>query len=364
MNISPRILSISAAVLSLGLFGFVYAQVSQDAHGPMGGGMGMQGGGMRGMGGGMGGMRQSTVQAPPDNPITPEKVALGRQLYFDARLSQDGSVSCNSCHFAAAGGADGRPVSIGVGGAQGTRNAPTVWNAAFHQAQFWDGRAPSLEEQAKGPLINPVEMANPDFQAVVAKINAIPGYVTQFKKVFGPEGVSIDTIAKAIATYERTLVTTASSFDSVRFDDKGALSSTELNGFAAFRQSACMTCHMGPDFNGPPPLARGGGFYQVFPKFPDNALVAKYRLTDDPGRYAATKNEADRHVWRVPTLRNVAQTAPYFHNGQVPTLEEAVRLCAKGGSNLDVSDRDVASIAAFLRTLNGQAPDQTPPKLP
>lgn len=330
-----------------------------------------QGGGMRGMGpgmgpgmGGMGGMMQGTVQAPPDNPITPEKVALGRQLYFDGRLSRDGSVSCNSCHSAAAGGADGRPVSTGVGGAQGTRNAPTVWNAAFHQAQFWDGRAPSLEEQAKGPLVNPVEMGNPNFDAVVAKVKSIPGYVVQFEKLFGQEGVTIDTIAKAIATYERTLVTTGSRFDSFRFADKGALTQAEFDGFAAFRQSACTTCHMGPDFNGPPPLARGAGFYQVFPRFPDNALVAKYKLMDDPGRYTVTKNEADRHVWRVPTLRNVAQTAPYFHNGQVPTLEEAVRLCAKGGSNLDLSDRTVASITAFLRALDGQPPDQTPPKMP
>lgn len=325
-------------------------------------------GGMRGMGpgmgGGMGGMMRSTVEAPPDNPITPEKVALGRQLYFDARLSRDGSISCNSCHSAAAGGADGRPVSTGVGGAQGTRNAPSVWNAAFHQAQFWDGRAPSLEEQAKGPLVNPVEMGNPNFDAVVAKVKAIPGYVTQFEKVFGREGVTIDTIAKAIATYERTLVTTGSRFDSFRFADKGALTQAEFDGFAAFRQSRCMECHMGPDFNGPPPLARGAGFYQRFPRFPDNALVVRYKLMDDPGRYAATKNEADRHVWRVPTLRNVGRTAPYFHNGLVPTLEEAVRLCAKGGSNLDLPDRQVSAITAFLRTLDGEAPDQTPPKLP
>lgn len=328
-----------------------------------------QGGGMRGMGPGMGGgmgggMMRGTVQAPPDNPVTPQKVALGRQLYFDGRLSKDGSVSCNSCHHAAAGGADARAVSTGVVGAQGTRNAPSVWNAAFHQSQFWDGRAPSLEEQAKGPLVNPVEMGNPSFEAVVARVKSIPGYVSQFEKVFGNDGVTIDTIAKAIATYERTLVTTGSRFDSFRFADKGALTQEEFDGFAAFRRSACTTCHMGPDFNGPPPLARGAGFYQRFPRFPDDALVAKYKLMDDPGRYAATKSEADRHVWRVPTLRNVSRTAPYFHNGLVPTLEEAVRLCAKAGSNVDLSAREAASIVAFLRTLDGQPPDQTPPTLP
>lgn len=323
-----------------------------------------QGGPTRGMGGGMGGMMRSSVQAPPDNPITPEKVALGRQLYFDGRLSKDGSVSCNSCHHAAAGGADGRTVSIGVGGAQGTRNAPTVWNAAFHQAQFWDGRASSLEEQAKGPLINPVEMANPNFDAVVERVKSIPSYVRQFQQVFGKDGVTIDNIAKASATYERTLVNANSRFDSFRFADKGSLTQAEFDGFVAFRQSRCMECHMGPDFNGPPPLARGAGFYQTFPRFSDNTLVAKYKLLDDPGRYTATRSETDRHVWRVPTLRNVAQTAPYFHNGKVATLDEAVRLCAKGGSNLDLTEGQAASIAAFLRTLDGRAPDQTAPKLP
>ena len=155
------------------------------------------GGGMGRMGGGMG---MSTVQAPADNPITPEKVELGKQLYFDPRLSKDGSVSCNSCHDLAAAGADTKPVSTGVGGAQGTRNSPTVWNAAFHSAQFWEGRAPSLEEQAKGPLVNPVEMAMPSFDAVVARVQAIPGYVSQFDKVFGKNAVTIDNIDKAIAT--------------------------------------------------------------------------------------------------------------------------------------------------------------------
>jgi cytochrome c peroxidase len=176
----------------------------------------------RGMGPGMGGgMGMGGVQAPADNPITPGKVALGKQLYFDPRLSKDGTVSCNSCHDLAAAGADTKPVSTGVGGAQGTRNAPTVWNSAFHQAQFWDGRAKSLEEQAKGPLVNPVEMAMPSFAAVEARVKSIPGYVAQFDKVFGKNSVTIDNIAKAIATYERTLISAQSKFDTFRFVDKG-----------------------------------------------------------------------------------------------------------------------------------------------
>ncbi|MDZ7653312.1 MAG: cytochrome c peroxidase [Burkholderiaceae bacterium] len=320
-------------------------------------GMGMGMGGGRGMG-------MMGVQAPADNPITPEKTELGKQLYFDPRLSKDGTVSCNSCHDLAAAGADARVVSTGVGGAQGTRNSPTVWDAAHHNAQFWDGRAVSLEEQAKGPLVNPVEMAMPSHDAVVARVKSILGYVAQFDRVFGKNSVTIDNIAKAIATYERTLVSGRSTFDTFRFVDKGALTQDEWAGFQTFRQAGCMECHMGPDFNGPPPLARGAGFYQTFPRFADNALVAKYKLLDDPGRYVATKQAADRNVWRVPSLRNVAQTAPYFHNGRVPTLEEAALLCAKGGSNRDLSPAEVRSLVAFLGTLSGELPKQTPPKLP
>lgn len=326
-----------------------------------------RGGGGMGMGGGMGGgrgMGMMGVQAPADNPITPEKVELGKQLYFDSRLSKDGTVSCNSCHDLAAAGADTRAVSTGVGGAQGTRNSPTVWNAADHNAQFWDGRAASLEEQAKGPLVNPVEMAMPSYDAVVARVKSVPGYVAQFDRVFGKNSVTIDNIAKAIATYERTLVSRSSKFDTFRFVDKSVLSQAEWAGFQTFRQAGCMECHMGPDFNGPPPLARGAGFYQTFPRFAESALVAGYKLLDDPGRYAVTKQEADRNVWRVPTLRNVALTAPYFHNGLVPTLEEAVKVCAKGGSNRDLSADEVRSLVAFMNALSGELPKQTAPKLP
>jgi cytochrome c peroxidase len=333
--------------------------MAQPAMGP---GRGMGPGSGMGMGGGM--MGFGSVQAPPDNPVTAEKTALGKQLYFDPRLSKDGTVSCNSCHDLAAAGADTKPVSTGVGGAQGTRNAPTVWNSAFHQAQFWDGRAKSLEEQAKGPLVNPVEMAMPSFAAVEARVKSIPGYVAQFDKVFGKNSVTIDNIAKAIATYERTLISAQSKFDTFRFVDKGVLTQDEWQGFRAFRQTGCVQCHMGPDFSGPPPLARGGGFYQKFPRFPDNTLVTKYKLLDDQGRYNVTQQEADRHVYRVPSLRNVAKTAPYFHNGSVASLEEAVRVCARGGNNVDLKAADAKAIVAFLNTLTGEFPKQEPPKLP
>ena len=317
---------------------------------------------MRG-GGGMGG-RSLSVQVPADNPITKEKVELGKQLYFDGRLSKDGTVSCNSCHNLSAGGADTKPVSTGVAGAQGTRNSPTVWNSAHHNAQFWDGRAPSLEEQAKGPLINPVEMAMPSLDAVVARVNGIPGYVSAFEGVFGKDSVTIDNIAKAIATYERTLVSGNSEFDNFRFVDKTAISQASWDGFQTFRAVGCVQCHMGPDFAGPPPLARGAGFYQKFPLFTSSPLISKYKLLEDQGRFNSTQKEADRHVWRVPSMRNVKETAPYFHNGLVPTLDEAVRVCAAGGNNRDLSQAEVKSITAFLGSLSGALVAQTAPKLP
>jgi cytochrome c peroxidase len=320
-------------------------------------------GGMRGGGRMDGGMSQA-VQVPADNPITPAKVELGKQLYFDGRLSRDGTVSCNSCHNLAAAGADTKSVSTGVGGAQGTRNSPTVWNSAFHNAQFWDGRAPSLEEQAKGPLTNPVEMAMPSQDAVVARVKAIPGYVGQFNTIFGKDGVTINTIAKAIATYERTLISGNSQFDNFRFVDKSALNQAAWDGFQTFRAVGCVQCHMGPDFAGPPPLARGAGFYQKFPLFTTSPLIAKYKLLDDLGRFSTTKNEADKHVWRVPSMRNVKETAPYFHNGLVPNLGEAVRVCAAGGNNRDLSEAEVKSITAFLGSLSGAMIAQPAPNLP
>lgn len=322
-------------------------------------GMGGMRGGMGGMGGGM-----AALQPPADNPSTPAKVALGQQLFFDARLSRDGSVSCNSCHDLQSAGADGKPVSTGAGGAQGSRNSPTVWNASSHNAQFWDGRAASLEAQAKGPLTNPVEMAMPSEDAVVARVKSIPGYVRQFEAVFGKDAVNIDNIARAIATYERTLVSGPSAFDSFRFAGQSSLTAAQAQGFQTFREAGCMQCHMGPDFAGPPPLARGAGFYQRFPLFPTGPLAKEYKLLDDPGRMVATAQPADQNVWRVPSLRNVALTAPYFHNGRVPTLEEAVRVCAEGGNNRELNAAQVQSITAFLVSLNGSLTPQQAPKLP
>lgn len=300
---------------------------------------------------------------PAGNPATPAKTALGKALYFDPRLSVDGTVSCNSCHNVMSGGEDNRPVSVGVRGQLGGRSSPTVWNAAFLSVQFWDGRAPSLEEQAKGPLINPVEMGNPDHAAVALRLKGIPGYAPLFQQAFNTSEITIDRIAQAIAAYERTLITPNSALDRYVKGDKKALTPAQVRGMTAFQETGCIACHSGPNFAGPP-LPVGQGFYQKFPTFPGSAYDTRYRLTEDLGRYQATKQETDKHFFRVPSLRNVALTAPYFHNGSVQTLDEAVRVMAKTQLNQELDAAKVKDIVAFLDSLTGRFPRQEMPQLP
>lgn len=301
---------------------------------------------------------------PKNNPQTPEKIELGKVLYFDPRLSYDGTVSCNSCHNVMNGGSDNRAVSVGVNGHKGARGSGTVFNSAFYSVQFWDGRAPSLEEQAKGPLTNPIEMGNKDHAQVVARLKKIPGYVELFTKVFGKKDpVNIDNIAKAIASYERTLITPNSPFDKWKAGDKKAMSAQAQEGYKTFQSVGCVTCHSGPNFAGPT-LPEGTGFFMKFPTFPDTKFDQLYKFTNDKGRFDVTKNKVDEHFFRVPTLRNIALTAPYFHNGSVITLEEAVKVMAKTQLNKDLSDKEVVSIVAFLNSLTGTIPPQTMPHLP
>ncbi len=300
---------------------------------------------------------------PADNPMSAAKIELGKQLYFDPRLSLDGTVSCNSCHNVMASGTDNRSVSVGVGGKKGGRSAPTVWNAAYLSVQFWDGRAATLEDQAKGPILAHVEMAMPSAEEAVKRIKAIPGYVQSFKAVFGGEdAVTYDNIAKAIATYERTLVTPNSPFDRYMRGDKNAMSAAAVRGMKTVEELGCTACHSGPNFAGPM-MEMGQGFFQKFPTY-DSEYTKKYDLASDLGRYNVTKDAADKNVWRVPTWRNVALTAPYFHNGSVATLEEAVRVMAKTQLNKTPSDKQVKDIVAFLNALTGEFPAQTMPRLP
>ena len=302
---------------------------------------------------------------PDDNPITEAKVELGKMLYFDPRLSSDGTVSCNSCHNVMTNGTDNRPVSAGVKGQRGPRSAPTVFNAAFMSAQFWDGRAPSLEAQAKGPMTNPVEMGMPNHSAVVKRLKEIPGYSERFKQVFGGDDpVTVDNAVKAIATYERTLITPNSPFDQYQRGDKQAMSKAAQRGMELVQDVGCTSCHNGPNFSGPLSLPQGQAFLQKFPTYSNNEYVKKYHLMEDKGHFEATGKDSDKHMWKVPTWRNVALTAPYFHNGSVKTLDEAVRVMAKTQLNKDLSDQQVNDIVAFLESLTGTIPEQTMPRLP
>lgn len=301
---------------------------------------------------------------PADNPGTPAKVELGKMLYFDPRFSSTGTVSCFSCHNVMEGGDDHRPTSIGVGGQKGGRNAPTVWNAAFHSVQFWDGRAATLEDQAKGPPTNPIEMGMANHDAVIGRIRAIPGYREPFARAFGPgDVVTMDNAVRAIAAYERTLITPGTAYDRFAAGDAKALTAQQRRGLDTFAAKGCTACHQGPAFNGPA-LPTGTGFFQKFPVNEASPYVAQYALMKDQGRYESTHDEADRHVWRVPTLRNLSYTAPYMHNGAVKTLPEAVRVMASAQLGTTLTDAEVGDIVAFLETLGGPFPAQSMPRLP
>ena len=300
---------------------------------------------------------------PADNASSNAKIELGKQLFFDPRLSKDGTVSCNSCHNVMASGSDNRAVSVGINGQLGGRSSPTVFNAAFLSVQFWDGRAATLEDQAKGPLVNPGEMGMPSHDAVVARVKEIDGYPDQFQKVFGSKDpVTIDNLAKAVAAYERTLITPNSAFDRWARGDSGALTASAQRGFAKMNEIGCTSCHSGVGFSGPA-LPTGTGFYQKFPTFAENDYVKKYDFLGDEGRKNVTKNEADAHMFRVPSLRNIAMTAPYFHNGRVANLQEAIRVMAKTQLNRTLTKDEVDDIYNLLVSLTGTIPEQTMPKL-
>lgn len=301
---------------------------------------------------------------PADNSQSDAKVELGKILFFDPRLSSNGVLSCNSCHNVMASGTDNRPVSIGVKDQKGGRSAPTVWNSAFLTVQFWDGRAPSLEEQAKGPVTNPVEMGMKDWNTVIKLLKNIPGYEPLFKTAFGDNNpMTADNVAKAIAAYERTLITPNTPYDRYVKGEKIALTAQQIKGMNTFEEVGCSTCHTGSNFSGPA-IAMGTGFFMKFPTYPGSPYDSKYQLMKDLGRYNVTKKADDKHLWRVPTLRNIALTAPYFHTGAVPTLDEAVRVMAKVQLNKDLKDDQVQDIVAFLNTLTGEFPQQTMPRLP
>ncbi len=280
---------------------------------------------------------------PAAEPATAEQIALGRALYHDARLSKNHDVSCATCHGLSTFGVDNLPVSKGHKGQVGTRNSPTVYNAAGQFAQFWDGRAATVEDQAKGPVLNPVEMAMPDEASVVKVLASIPGYVEMFGKAFPgqKDAVTYDNMARAIGAFERELVTPA-PFDRYLAGDAAALSDEAKKGLGLFMTTGCTACHTG--------ALLGGQSYMK------TGTIAPYGDGKDAGRFDATKNEADRGFFKVPQLRNVAKTAPYFHDGGVADLPGAVKTMAKIQLGRDLTDAEVAAMVAFLESLTGEPP--------
>jgi cytochrome c peroxidase len=295
------------------------------------------------------------VYWPDDNPYAADKAELGRLLYFDPRLSSDGTISCATCHEPEKAFTDGAAVSTGIGGQKGGRSAPTVINRAYSTLQFWDGRAASLEEQAKGPIANPIEMTTEKdesaaHRACVERLKAVPGYVERFERVFGTRDFTIDHVAKAIATFERTVYSGNSPFDRYRAGDKAALTPEQARGMDVFfKKAACDACHIGFNFT--------DGSYA-------NIGIGMDRPKPDLGRYEVTRREEEKGAFKTPTLREIAHTAPYMHDGSLKTLEEVVEHYNKGGIKnpyldqrmkpLNLTDQEKKDLVAFLKALSGE----------
>ena len=292
-------------------------------------------------------MFQPLPQSVPSdsNQITEEKISLGRMLYYEPRLSKSQKISCNSCHLLDKYGVDGQATSDGHKGQKGNRNAPTVYNAAGHFVQFWDGRAANVEEQAKGPIMNPVEMAMPSEKQVIAVLKSMPGYPQAFEKAFPGEKdpVNYENMANAIGAFERKLIT-PSRWDKFLQGDSRALNNDEKTGFLDFMQTGCQACHAGAYL--------GGNMYQKL------GLVKEWPDASDVGREKITKNKADRMVFKVPGLRNIAQTKPYFHDGSVATLEQAVSKMAEYQLGKNLANWEVRSTIGWLNTLTGNLPEE------
>lgn len=299
------------------------------------------------------------VPVPTDNPMSPEKIELGKMLFFDKRLSRDGTVACATCHDPNMAWADHETTSKGLGGLFGQRNAPTVVNAAYAKPQFWDGRAATLEEQALGPIENPVEMGN-TLPNMVRNLAKLDGYKQRFQKVFGTP-VTKENVAKALAAFERTILSGNAPYDRFLAGEQKAMTEAQQRGMQLFEKN-CATCHAPPTFSN----------YRFY-----NAGVTTANRKHDPGRQEVTEKPADFGKFRVPALREVANTAPYFHDGSAATLDDAVAVMAGGGIDnprlspqlkavrkAELTAQDREDLVDFLKSLSGEYPIVQPPKLP
>jgi cytochrome c peroxidase len=300
------------------------------------------------------GLEAVSMVIPDDNPLTEEKIALGRMLYFDKRLSKDGTISCATCHDPKMAWTEHRATSEGIGGQVGGANSPTVINAAYAPSQFWDGRAATLEDQALGPIENPIEMGH-DLKVLVKELAEIDEYKEGFEKAFGTPEVTDDRIAKAIASFERTVLSGNSPYDKFKAGDESALNDAQKRGLALFEDS-CATCHAPPLFSN----------YRFI-----NAGIGMDKDPPDEGRKAVTGEDNDLGKIRVPMLREVANTGPYFHDGSVESLEEAVKIMAQGGKPNDdlssmmkavgeenLTEENIKDLVEFLKALSGDFPKE------
>ena len=297
------------------------------------------------------GLDSLTLFIPEDNPLTIEKIKLGRKLFFDERLSVDGTVSCATCHNPLLGFADGRSVAVGIEGLEGPRSTPAIINRLFSEGQFWDGRALSLEDQVLGPIENPIEMNNP-LENVVKTLNADESIRNEFQKVFGTD-VTVEGLQKAIASFERILLSGESSFDKFMAGDKKALSESARNGFLLFKSEKvnCITCHKGTNFTD-----------ELF----HNSGVGMDLEKPDLGRFVETKNDTDYGRFKTPTLRDIARTSPYMHNGSLRSLREVVDFYNQGGIKndnlsihlkpLNLTEQEKENLIEFMRSLTGENP--------
>ncbi len=288
------------------------------------------------------------VAENPDNILSLERVHLGKVLYFDKRLSKDNTQSCNTCHNVETYGVDNEATSLGNNGKRGTRNSPTTFNAAFHTTQFWDGREPDVEAQSGGPILNPVEMAMPDEASVINRLKGIEEYVNYFKESFpyDKDPVTYNNLKLAIGAYERMLVT-PTKFDDFLAGDNDALNTQEKEGLQTFITGGCITCHRGN--------VLGGNMFQKFGLMKPYWELTKSTVIDE-GRFEVTQKEADKYVFKVPSLRNIEKTYPYFHDGSIMDLREATDIMGKTQLNKSFTDKELDDLVVFMNALTGEIP--------
>lgn len=297
---------------------------------------------------------------PKDNPLTSEKIALGKKLFFDKRLSNSNTTSCNDCHDLNAGGDNNKAKGTGDSGKPTRRNPPTLLNIGLQTVLYWDGRSKTLEEQTIDHLKDPNIMGNSDTKALLKRINKDRDYVKTFMKTFkSAHPVKMENIAKALSSFQRSLMTPDSPFDRFIKGDKNAISKKAQRGIQIFNDTGCLACHFGVNFAGPAPgpaLGMGDGFYELFPNNLGSKYDKSHNLTDDLGRYEYSKDPGEKYMWRVPPLRNIELTAPYFHNGSAKTLEQAVKIMAKTQTDKVLNKEEIEAVVEFLKSLTGKKP--------